>query len=171
MMKRRVTMLAATFALLPAAGWAQSARGGTDDLQVYKKACAGCHKWHGDGGGGYGGEALSLRRTNLTKEQIVEVVRCGRPGTGMPLHERGAYDTVRCYDSLRADMGSTMPPEAAAFLRAAEIDAVAAYTVERLKGKGEPTLAECTAFFGTTSRACDIYRKKETSDGAQSASH
>ena len=29
---------------------------------IYKRAnCVGCHKWHGDGGGGYGGAALSLR--------------------------------------------------------------------------------------------------------------
>ncbi len=32
----------------------------------------GCHKWHGNGGG-YGGDALSLRHTQLTREQIVTV--------------------------------------------------------------------------------------------------
>ena len=38
---------------------------------VFKRAnCMGCHKWHGNGGGGYGGDALSLRKTELTKEQI-----------------------------------------------------------------------------------------------------
>ena len=31
---------------------------------VFKRAnCVGCHKWHGNGGGGYGGDALSLRKT------------------------------------------------------------------------------------------------------------
>jgi mono/diheme cytochrome c family protein len=169
MVTRLAVVLAAALALAPAAGRAQGARG-ADELGVFKKACAGCHKWHGGGGGGYGGDALSLRKTELTKEQIVEVVTCGRPGTGMPYHVRGAYDTVKCYDSLRADMGTSMPPEAAAFLRPAEIDAVATYAAERLKGKGEPTLEECTAFFGTTSRACDLYRKKEGGDGTP-ASH
>ena len=39
--------------------------------QVFKSAnCVGCHKWHGNGGGGYGGDALSLRKTELTREQI-----------------------------------------------------------------------------------------------------
>ncbi|GJD48041.1 hypothetical protein OPKNFCMD_0756 [Methylobacterium crusticola] len=168
MLKLLVTALAAGLALAPAPGRAQAARG-DDGLPVFKKACAGCHKWHGDGGGGYGGDALSLRKTALAKEQIVEVVNCGRPGTGMPLHERGAYDAVKCYESLRAEMGASMPPEAAAFLRPAEVQAVAAYVVDRLKGKGEPNVEECTAFFGGTSRACDIYRKKEGGHAGQTA--
>ena len=28
----------------------------------------GCHKWHGDGGPGYGGAALSLRESGLDRE-------------------------------------------------------------------------------------------------------
>lgn len=164
--------LVAGLALASSAAWAQSARtsAGEGDLAVFKKACSGCHKWHGGGGGGYGGEALSLRKTQLDQDQVVEVVRCGRPGTGMPYHLRGAYDTVKCYDSLKGDMGTSMPPETAVFLRAPEIDAVARYVVTQLKGKGEPNLDECTAFFGATSRACDIYRKKEGSD-APAVSH
>src|SRR5271156_6704619 len=60
---------------------------------TYAKAnCVGCHKWHGDGGGGYGGAALSLRKTELDREQIVKTVTCGRPGTGMPSFLRGVYD-------------------------------------------------------------------------------
>ncbi|WP_245442861.1 c-type cytochrome [Methylobacterium terrae] len=167
-----VPALLAGLALAGSPAWAQGARGagGEGDLAVFKKACSGCHKWHGGGGGGYGGEALSLRKTQLDKDQVAEVVRCGRPGTGMPYHLRGAYDSVKCYDSLKGDMGTSMPPETAVFLRPAEIDAVAAYVVTQLKGKGEPTIEECTAFFGTTSRACDIYRKKEGTD-APAASH
>jgi mono/diheme cytochrome c family protein len=158
MLKLLVATLAAGLALAPVQGRAQGARGGEEGLAVFKKACAGCHKWHGAGGGGYGGAALSLRKSELTKEQIVEAVNCGRPATGMPYHARGAYDTVKCFDSLKADMGSNMPPEAAAYLRAAEVEAVAIYVVQHLQGKGEPTLEECTAFFGSASRACDVYR-------------
>jgi hypothetical protein len=87
----------------------------------------------------------------------------------MPYHARGAYGTTKCYDSLRADMGSTMPSESAAFLRPMEVEAVAVYVVQRLEGKGEPTLDECMAFFGSTSRACDIYRNKETTNAGQTA--
>ncbi len=47
---------------------------------------------------------------------------------------------------------------------------MATYVATQLKGKGDPTFEECTAFFGTTSRACDVYRKKEGSD-APTVSH
>jgi len=126
---------------------------------VFKRAnCFGCHKWHGNGGGGYGGDALSLRKTELTREQIVETVGCGRPGTGMPFFTRGAYDTIKCYDMNRQDAGSQMPPEANTFLRPNDIEAVADYVIAHIKGKGEPNYAECVGFFGDTSRVCDIYK-------------
>jgi mono/diheme cytochrome c family protein len=53
----------------------------SEGKRLFKEDCAGCHKWHGNGGGGYGGAALSLRQTQLTREQIIETVTCGRPGT------------------------------------------------------------------------------------------
>jgi Cytochrome C oxidase, cbb3-type, subunit III len=138
--------------------------------RVYKAAnCAGCHKWHGNGGGGYGGDALSLRKTELTREQIIEVVRCGRPGTGMPFHQRGAYDTEPCYDMKREQVGNIMPPEAASFLRPRETEAVADYVIARVKGKGEPTFAECIAFFGEGSKVCGTY--KSTAAGSVSDSN
>ena len=38
---------------------------------IFKRAnCVGCHKWHGDGGGGYGGAALSLRKTELDNSRL-----------------------------------------------------------------------------------------------------
>src|ERR1700730_6949951 len=126
---------------------------------VFKRAnCFGCQKWHAHGGGGYGGEPVSLRKTELTREQITETIGCGRPGTGMPFFPRGAYDTIKCYDMNRQDAGSQMPPEANTFLRPNDIETVADYVVAHIKGKGEPNYAECVSFFGDTSRVCDIYK-------------
>jgi mono/diheme cytochrome c family protein len=126
---------------------------------VFKRAnCMGCHKWHGNGGGSYGGDALSLRKTELTREQIIETVGCGRPGTGMPFFLRGAYDTIKCYDMVRHDLAGQMPPEATGFLRSSEIEAVADYVIARIKGKGEPTHTECISFFSDGSRVCNVYR-------------
>jgi mono/diheme cytochrome c family protein len=149
--------------LYPIAAQCQSAADPTDaGKAVFKRAnCMGCHKWHGNGGGGYGGDALSLRKTELTREQIMETVRCGRPGTGMPFFERGAYDTTRCYDMNRQDAGNQMPPEAGVFLRTRDVEEVAEYVIAHIKGKEEPSLAECVSFFSETSRVCDIYRKSE----------
>lgn len=126
---------------------------------VFKRAnCVGCHKWHGNGGGGYGGDALSLRKTQLTRDQIIETVTCGRPGTGMPYFARDSYDTAKCYDMSRQDVGERMPPEGGVFLRPNDIQAVAEYVLAHIKGRGEPNYDECTAFFGNTSRVCDIYK-------------
>jgi mono/diheme cytochrome c family protein len=128
---------------------------------VFNKAnCVGCHKWHGNGGGGYGGDALSLRKTELTRDQIIETVGCGRPGTGMPFFTRGAYDEVKCHGMNRQDAGAQMPPEAGTFLRPKDIELVADYVIAYIKGTGEPTYAECVAFFSSGSRVCDIYKKQ-----------
>ena len=44
--------------------------------RVFQQAnCIGCHKWHGGGGGGYGGDALSLRATQLDRDQISRIVK------------------------------------------------------------------------------------------------
>ena len=132
---------------------------------VFKRAnCVGCHKWHGGGGGGYGGDALSLRATKLDRDQIIETVACGRPGTGMPYFQRGAYDNDAhpCYGASRQDLGKDMPVEApATYLRPNEIAAVADYVIADVKGKGEPTYADCIAFFGDGSRVCNIYKASQ----------
>ena len=141
---------------------AQSADPADVGKAVFKRAnCVGCHKWHGNGGGGYGGDALSLRKTDLTKDQIMETVQCGRPGTGMPFFERGAYDSEKCYGMDRKQVGAQIPPEANVFLRPEDVSAVADYVIGHIKGRGEPTYSECTDFFGTTSHVCDIYKNAQ----------
>lgn len=162
----RVSVAALAFAM-PAVAYGQAAQPSTSDptaagKAVFAKAnCVGCHKWHGNGGGGYGGDALSLRKTALTREQIIETVGCGRPGTGMPFFTRGAYDEIKCYGMNRQDAGAQMPPEGGTFLRQKDIEAVADYVVAHIKGAGEPTYAQCVDFFSSGSRVCDIYKPKE----------
>ena len=151
-----------------AVSMAPSARAAQDEAALgratYAKAnCVGCHKWHGNGGGGYGGAALSLRKTDLDRETIVKTVTCGRPGTGMPYFLRDIYADEAadhpCYGfSIRDLLGDTKVAEASIFLRPNEIEAVADYVLANIKGKGEPNLAECVAFFGDTSRVCEIYK-------------
>lgn len=159
------TLAAATLPAAPALAQGMGAGGGGDAGQkVFKSAnCVGCHHWTGTGGGSYGGASANLRATQLTPEQIAEVVRCGRPSTGMPFFERNAYSDGRCYGGLRAaDLPpDQLPPEPDHYLRAPEIEAVTGYVIANLKGRGEPTFAECQAFFGTQTRACNIYKPKE----------
>jgi mono/diheme cytochrome c family protein len=98
------TCFAFVVALLDTAG-AETAMGGhqpkSEGQRIYEEAnCVGCHKWHGNGGGGYGGAALSLRKTELDRGQIIEVVHCGRSGTGMPHFDRDAYKEYDCYSGV-----------------------------------------------------------------------
>jgi mono/diheme cytochrome c family protein len=152
-------LIIAAAASAPCAVLGQSADPTAAGKAVFKRGnCFGCHKWHGNGGGGYGGDALSLRKTELTRDQIIETVTCGRPGTGMPFFVRGAYDTLKCYGTNRQEVGDQMPQEAGTFLRPNDIEAVADYVIANLKGKGEPNYAECVAFFGDISRVCDVYK-------------
>lgn len=132
--------------------------------RIYEKAnCVGCHKWHGDGGGGYGGAALSLRATQLTRDQIVEVVHCGRPGTGMPHFDRDAYKDYQCYSGVTAqDLGKDLPPDAAMYLRPKEIETVVEYVLEHIKGKGQTSYQDCVDFFGEGARACEGYKNIST---------
>jgi len=127
--------------------------------QVYDKAnCVGCHKWHGGGGGGYGGAALSLRETALDRAGLIEAVRCGRPGTRMPYHDRKAWEDVACYGMRTSDIGRDMPPRAADFLREEEIEAVADHVLTEIKGKGEPGYEDCVAYWGEDARQCRAMR-------------
>ncbi len=136
--------------------------------QVFQRAnCVGCHKWHGGGGGGYGGSALSLRASELTREQIIEVVNCGRPGTGMPYHLRGAYDGSGCYGMARDELGKDIPVEPKAFLRPSEVEAVTDYVIANVQHRGEPVYAECTAFFGDGARVCNVLKTAETAPSAE----
>ena len=72
-------------------------------LNVYKKGnCMGCHFWHVKGVRGYGA-GVSLRNSNLKLNEIVNVIKCGRPGTGMPYFLRKAYKEEKCYDTTFED--------------------------------------------------------------------
>jgi mono/diheme cytochrome c family protein len=123
-----------------------------------KANCQFCHKWDASGDTGYGGHALSLRKTALTQEQFAEVVRCGRPSTGMPFHDRLAYTDKRCFDVTREEVGKDLPPMGE-FLSAREIDAVVRYLFAKAVGRGASTYEECVDFWGKETRQCEPMKK------------
>src|ERR1700722_1847863 len=128
-----------------------------------KAGCQECHGWAGDGKGGFHheGRALSLRVTELTRDQIRMTIQCGRPGTPMPHFDRFAYTDKRCYDMTAEDLGSEVPNNSATALQPFEIDAVADYVASKVKGAGPATRAQCLAFFhATASVQCETYPDK-----------
>jgi mono/diheme cytochrome c family protein len=124
-----------------------------------KAVCQFCHKWDGSGDQGYGGNAPSLRKTKLSREQVTETVKCGRPGAGMPYHDEFAYTDKRCYGVTRDDLGNDMPPEPNAFLNPHEIDAVVQYLFAKVVGRGDSTYEECVEFWGMDTRQCEPMKK------------
>jgi mono/diheme cytochrome c family protein len=129
------------------------------EIYKVKANCQFCHKWDASGDQGYGGNALSLRKTRLNQEQFVEVVKCGRPGTGMPSHDEHAYTDKRCYGLTREDLGKNVPLLGES-LSTREIDAVVKYLFAKAIGRGASTYEECVEFWGSETRQCDPMKPK-----------
>jgi mono/diheme cytochrome c family protein len=128
-----------------------------------KAGCPQCHGWAGDGfpsGFHSEGNAPSLRETQLTRDQIREVIQCGRPGTPMPHFDRFAYTDKRCYEMTAEDLGDLEPIRAPTTLQAYQIDAVADYVATKIKGAGPVTRAQCLEFFGEAGAECDKYPER-----------
>jgi mono/diheme cytochrome c family protein len=123
-----------------------------------KAVCQFCHKWDASGDQGYGGNAPSLRATALTPEQMTEVVKCGRPGTGMPYHDRFAYTDKRCYGYTREELGHDMPQAGNDFLTNREIEAVVKYLFTKDVGRGPSTYEDCVDFWGKDTQQCEPMR-------------
>ena len=123
-------------------------------LNVYKKGnCMGCHSWHGKGGGGYGA-GVSLRNMNLTLNEIINVIKCGRPGTGMPYFLRKAYKEEKCYDTTFKDYDdSYRPVSSKKFLSSKQIEAVSIFVKEVLHDK-ELDKSYCEFFYEKGSKVC-----------------
>ena len=144
---------------------------GSFGKHLYKEHCARCHKWDGSGGGGDGGAAPALRAPQHHEDQIVNFVSCGVTGSGMPYHLRNSFTKAHpCYGSTsRKSFGKNAPLKPTDFLRPAEVSQVVKYVMRNIKGRGEATYAECRAFFGTHTRACDDYPKVADKHAAKSA--
>jgi mono/diheme cytochrome c family protein len=129
------------------------------EIYKVKANCQYCHKWDASGDQGYGGNALSLRKTFLNQEQFAEVVKCGRPGTGMPYHDPNAYGDKRCYGVTREELGKNVPVLGES-LSTREIDAVVKYLFAKAVGRGASTYEECVDFWGSETRQCEPMKKK-----------
>jgi mono/diheme cytochrome c family protein len=128
-----------------------------------KAGCQECHGWAGDGKGGFHheGRALSLRDTQLTRDQIRMTIQCGRPGTPMPHFDRFAYTDKRCYDMTAEDLGDQVPNNSGTALQPYEIDALADFVATKLKGAGQATRSQCLAYFPNSSGVqCGTYPEK-----------
>src|ERR1700710_514873 len=76
-------------------------------LFLDKAQCSYCHGWAGDGAGEpqSNGGAANLRDSKLARDQLIEVIGCGVPGTPMPHFDDQAYTDKRCYGMTEAELG------------------------------------------------------------------
>src|SRR5258708_39818853 len=90
--------------------WAQAAdpsdiaEGGR--LFRQKANCQACHGCAGDGRkmDAQMPDGANLRETTLDRQNLIMIIKCGRPGTGMPAFDRFAYSDGRWYGLKRADL-------------------------------------------------------------------
>jgi mono/diheme cytochrome c family protein len=103
-----------------------------------KADCQFCHGIDGDGRGDprSPGQAANLHKTILNREQLVEVIACGRPGTEMPHFDKFAYEDKSCYGRTAAELGADTPhyPHSTSLTKR-EIEAIADYLFAKFVGK------------------------------------
>lgn len=148
---------AAPLALFAAPAAAQNVTLGYNVWKT-KIDCGRCHGWAGNGAPDdpRSPKGADIRATQLNREQLIEVIKCGRPGTGMPHYDARAYEDDRCYGATREDLGDQTPPNSAVSLIPREIEAVVDYLEAKVIGKGPITREECVEYFGSES-SCGEY--------------
>ncbi|MDA1132633.1 MAG: c-type cytochrome [Proteobacteria bacterium] len=140
--------------------WAAPAAAQNIDLgkSVYqtKVQCPLCHGWAGHGvhEDPRAPNGANLRETAMDAEALYVAVQCGLPGTSMPFFDRLAYTDDRCYGMTADAIGDMKPPPGQPVLIKREIDALVAYLMAKVVGRGEPSEEECVEFFGADNNRC-----------------
>jgi len=127
-------------------------------LYLQKGDCQACHGWAADGRkmDSQMPDGSNLRETRLTRERLIQTIKCGRPGTGMPAFDKYAYSDGRC-GLKQADLKSQMPDQPATF-QPREIDLVVTFLMEKVVGKGPMDRAKCVEYWGSDVDACKEFK-------------
>ncbi len=130
-------------------------------LYLNKADCQACHGWAGDGRkmNSQMPDGANLRTSQLDREQLMLVVKCGLPGRGMPAYDRLAYTDDRCLGRTKADldrMGLSLfdPPST---LQQREVDRLADFLFAKVVGQGPMDRAKCIDFWGEEVGVCSEF--------------
>jgi hypothetical protein len=156
-----ISLAAAIQALaLPARAQAPDPADIADGMRLFKQKgnCQACHGWAGDGRkmDSQMPDGANLRESVLDRATLVLIVKCGRPGTGMPAFDKFAYSDGRCYGLKQADLHARQLqlPDPPATLQAREIEAIADFMLAKIVGKGPMDRAKCIDYWGSDVDAC-----------------
>src|SRR5437879_13738903 len=136
-----------------------------DGMRIFQQRsnCQACHGWAGDGRkmDSQMPDGADLRASALDRETLIMIVKCGRPGTGMPAFDKFAYSDGRCYGLKQADLKAPklQMPDPPATLLAREIEAVADFMFAKIIGKGPMDRAKCIDYWGSDIEACSEFAK------------
>jgi hypothetical protein len=127
-------------------------------LFTQKGDCQACHGWAGDGRkmDTQMPDGANLRALTIDRETLIQTIRCGRPGTGMPAFDRLAYSDGRCFGLKTADLrarGLTLADPPATF-QLNEFNLLADFLLARVIGKGPINRAQCIEYWGSDVGAC-----------------
>jgi mono/diheme cytochrome c family protein len=128
-----------------------------------KGNCQACHGWAGDGRkmDSQMPDGANLRESMLDRETLITIIKCGRPGTGMPAYDKFAYSDGRCYGLKQADLKSPtrQMPDPPATLQVREIEAIADFMFAKIIGKGTMDREKCVDYWGSDVELCSELAK------------
>lgn len=120
--------------------------------------CVSCHGWAADGKTGVNLRSptgANLRETRLDRAALIETIKCGRPGTAMPYHDKAAYSDGRCHGMVMSDFAPGSAPTRGKPISDKDVANLVAYLQTHVIGLGKPTFEECADFFDNpAAQAC-----------------
>jgi Cytochrome C oxidase, cbb3-type, subunit III len=133
-----------------------------EGLRLFRQKgnCQACHGWAGDGRkmDSQMPDGANLRQSVLDRAAFIQLVKCGRPGTGMPAFDKFAYSDGRCYGLKQADLKPPRQlPDPPATLQAREIEALADFVFAKVIGKGPMDRARCIDYWGSDVEVCSEF--------------
>jgi mono/diheme cytochrome c family protein len=170
--RRRSLLLRAILLVAATLAAASSARAQAPDpadiaagMRLFRQKgnCQACHGWAGDGRkmDSQMPDGANLRESVLDREVLILLIKCGRPGSGMPAFDKFAYSDGRCYGLKQADLKSPklQMPDPPATLLAREIEAIADFMLAKIVGKGPMDRAKCIDYWGSDVEVCSEFAK------------
>jgi hypothetical protein len=155
----RIVLAVAALTLHASTGLAQDDQRVKAGLELWRSSgCTDCHGPFADGERDDDDYPMgaNLRTTRLDAAGIRLTISCGRPGTGMPSFDVGAYTLRTCYGRPLGARPDNLQPTPR-LLNPDEIDNLIAYLQARVVGHGKVTREDCLLYYENRAD-CDDFK-------------
>jgi mono/diheme cytochrome c family protein len=137
--------------------WAQSEAQAKAGLEIWRSSgCPDCHGPFADGDKQRDEmpTGANLRGSRLDAAALKQTISCGRPDTGMPSFDGGAYQLRPCYGQPLGAAPDNLYP-APRTLTPEQIDSVIAYLQAHVLGRRQITREDCLYYYYDQPSWCD----------------